>query len=265
MHSVSACCAWRLRGFSMQTDEDRVIRLTDISFAYPDGPPVLDRLDFSVGRGERIGLVGPNGSGKTTLFHVIMGLIRPASGRIRIFGRHMETEKDFREARRKVGFVFQNPDDQLFCPSVLEDVAFGPLNLGRSPEEAVQSARKALVMLGISDFENRVSHRLSHGEKKLVALACVLVMEPEVIILDEPTAGLDRSTRDRLVEILSGLELTCVAASHEMDFLDRITGAIYGMADGKIDVTQRVTLHSHVHLHAGGGYRHSHKNLLETS
>ena len=247
----------------MQTDADEIIRLEKVTFAYQGGRVVLDRLDFSVKRGARIGIVGPNGCGKTTLFHVIMGLIRPSSWAIRIFGREMTDERDFRLARRKAGFLFQNSDDQLFCPTVLEDVAFGPLNLGGSPAEAANAARKALAMLGISDFENRVCHRLSYGEKKLVALAGVMAMEPEVLILDEPTAGLDRGTRQRLLEILRGLEHTCIVASHEMDFLTQVTTTLYGMADGKIDMSEEVTVHSHVHLHAGGGYRHTHAELID--
>jgi cobalt/nickel transport system ATP-binding protein len=244
----------------MQTDRSGILRIEGVTFAYPGGHRVLDRLDFSVSRGERVGLVGPNGCGKTTLFHLIVGLVRPESGKIRVFGKEMAGEKDFREVRRKVGFLFQNSDDQLFCPTVLEDVAFGPLNLGKSPAEAVQAARKTLLMLGIPDFELRICHKISHGEKKLVALAGVLAMEPEVLILDEPTAGLDKATRERLLDILAGLDLTCIVASHEMDFLSRVTGVLYGMADGKIDMTQRVMAHSHVHLHTGGQYQHSHED-----
>lgn len=249
----------------MQIHESIIFELVGVRFAYPGGPPVLDGLDFSVRKGERAGLVGPNGSGKTTLFHLMMGLVRPTSGQVRIFGRDMAGESDFREVRQRVGFLFQNSDDQLFCPTVLDDVAFGPLNLGRSQDEAAQAARKTLQMLGISDLETRISHRLSHGEKKLVALAGILAMEPEVLILDEPTAGLDKAMSERLVSILADLNLTCIITSHELDFLNRVTSVLYGMDRGRIDMTRKVAVHSHVHLHTGGEYQHSHEDLLKTS
>lgn len=243
----------------MPTDE-RIIEITGLTYAYPEGPIVLDRACLTVSRGERIGIIGPNGSGKTTLFHLIMGLVRPSSGSMRIFGREVRDEEDFFEVRRRIGFLFQNSNDQLFCPTVLEDVAFGPLNLGRQPAEARSIAQRTMASLGIADFGNRVSHKLSHGEKKLVALACVLAMDPEVLILDEPTAGLDHATRARLMEILQNIDLTFVITSHEMDFLTRMAGTFYVMADGRIDEAGEVTPHTHAHIHAGGEYIHRHED-----
>ncbi len=243
----------------MRTHE-RIIQMTDVTYAYPGGPVVLDRVSFKVDRSERVGIIGPNGSGKTTLFHLIMGLIRPASGRITVFGAPVQREQDFREVRARIGFVFQNSDDQLFCPTVLEDVAFGPLNLGRSPAEARAAARRTLSTLGIGDFEGRVSHKLSHGEKKLVALACVLAMGPEVLILDEPTAGLDRATKNRLVEILDGIDMTLIITSHEMDFLSRMARVFYTFANGRMEEAKRITPHTHTHVHVGGEYTHRHED-----
>ena len=133
--------------------------------------------------------MGPNGSGKTTLFHIIMGLLTPSSGTIEFFGKPVKTEKDFRKVYKKVGLLFQDADDQLFSPTVLEDVAFGPLNLGKSKLEARNIAQNTLERLGIAHFENRVTHKLSGGEKRLVALATVLSMEPELLLLDEPNTG----------------------------------------------------------------------------
>ncbi|HNQ85573.1 MAG TPA: ABC transporter ATP-binding protein [Deltaproteobacteria bacterium] len=239
---------------------ERVIELNDITYAYPGGSTVIDRASLAVSRDERVGIIGPNGSGKTTLFHLVMGLLRPASGAISIFGREMDSEKDFFEARRRIGFLFQNPDDQLFCPTVLEDVAFGPLNLGRPPSQARAIAQETLATLGIADFVHRVSHKLSHGEKKLVALASVLAMGPEVLILDEPTAGLDQDTRGRLVETLDSLGLTLIITSHEMDFLSRMAGVFYTLSDGRIRPARGITPHTHAHVHVGGEYAHRHED-----
>jgi len=149
-----------------------LINLEGISFNYPGGPPVVDHLDFHFYRGERIGLIAPNGSGKTTLLHLIMGLLKPSAGRIEIFGKRLKEEKDFAEVRRRIGLLFQDADDQLFSPTVLEDVAFGPLNLGKSKEQAVEIARRTLNFLGLSGFDEVCPdlttglHSNSRAEKK---------------------------------------------------------------------------------------------------
>ncbi len=239
---------------------ERIIEIADVSYAYPGGPTVLDRACLAVSRGERVGLVGPNGSGKTTLFHLIMGLARPVSGSITIFGRPARDEADFFDVRRRIGFLFQNPDDQLFCPTVLEDVAFGPLNLGKSPAEAQEVAKRSLASLDIADFGERVSHKLSHGEKKLVALAGILAMGPEALILDEPSAGLDHATKNRLTEILPGLGLTLVIASHEMDFLARVATVFHVMEGGRIRESRGAVPHTHDHAHPAGESAHRHED-----
>ena len=188
-----------------------IFNLSKICYGYPGGPLVLNDLDFHLHVGDRIGLVAPNGSGKTTLFHIIMGLLKPLSGTVEAFGAAREAEADFIEVRRRIGLLFQDADDQLFSPTVLEDVAFGPLNLGKSREEALTIARNTLDFLGLNGFENRVTYKLSGGEKRLVSLATVLAMEPEVLLLDEPATGLDSATKDKLIDVLNGLELSFCA------------------------------------------------------
>ena len=213
---------------------DLIIHLRDICFNYPGSPQVLDRLELKFYSGNRIGLMGPNGSGKTTLFHIIMGLLKPSSGSIEIFHRPVKTEKDFTRVREKIGLLFQDADDQLFSPTVLEDVAFGPLNMGKSRDEAVDIARSTLNFLGLTGFENRITYKLSGGEKKLVSLATVLAMKPEVLLFDEPTSGLDERTKATLKDVLSDLDLSYIIISHEIDFLDEIADSIYSMNNGKI-------------------------------
>jgi cobalt/nickel transport system ATP-binding protein len=202
-----------------------LIELQNITFTYPGAPqPVFQDFNFQLLPGKHIGLMGPNGCGKTTLLHLIMGLLRPQAGSIVIFGQEVKKEKDFVDVRRKVGLLFQNADDQLFCPTVLEDVAFGPLNLGKPPAEAISIARETMARLGLTGFEDRVTYKLSGGEKKLVSLATVLAMEPQLLLLDEPTAGLDEKTKDRLIHILKHLDIGYMIVSHEHDFLNHTVG-----------------------------------------
>ncbi len=215
--------------------QDTLIELEDVSFSYPGREPVLNGLNFKVRQGERLGLIGPNGSGKSTLLHLLMGLNQPTSGTLKLFGKHMEEEKDFQECRSQIGFVFQNADDQLFSPTVLEDVAFGPLNMGKSPAEAIDMSRRILQVLGLEGFEDRITYKLSGGEKKLISFATVLVMEPKFLLLDEPTTGLDEKTVERMVQVLNTLDIGYVAVSHEFDFLAKTTTDIYSMRSGKIE------------------------------
>ncbi|MBT3310777.1 MAG: ABC transporter ATP-binding protein [Desulfobacterales bacterium] len=235
-----------------------VIKLENICFSYPGSDPVLEKLDFSLARGNKIGLIGSNGSGKTTLFHIIMGLIKPSEGKIEILGDPAENESDFRKIRHKVGFLFQNSDDQLFCPTVLEDVAFGPLNQGKSNTEAKKIAEDTLEYLGLSGFEDRITYKLSGGEKRLVSLATVLSMNPEVLLLDEPTAGLDDKTKSTLIQILADLSLSCIIISHEFDFLKETTDKSYMLKDRTIFLDDDLHMHQHVHAHLQGTAPHRH-------
>ena len=236
-----------------------LINLQGVSFNYPGGPPVLKQLDFKLSRCNRIGLIAPNGSGKTTLLHLIMGLLKPSAGRIEIFGKLTRDEKDFADVRRKIGLLFQDADDQLFSPTVLEDVAFGPLNLGKPKNEARQIAQKTLDFLGLNGFEDRITFKLSGGEKRLVSLATVLAMAPEVLLLDEPVNGLDIKTKAKLKEVLSNLDLSFILISHDFDFLAETADAIYTMQGGKILLDTELQVHEHVHAHEHGVYPHQHE------
>lgn len=235
-----------------------LINLEDISYSYPGGRPVLKDLFFRLYEKERIGLIGPNGSGKTTLFHIIMGLLKPTSGTITIFGRQVKDEKIFRSIRQKIGLLFQDADDQLFSPTVLEDVAFGPLNQGKSVGEAKDIARETLCSLGLEGFEDRITYKLSGGEKKLVSLATVLAMKPLVLLLDEPTIGLDAETTDKIIGILDGIDISYIFISHNMDFINQTTDKIYGMAHGQILLEKEKVPHTHVHSHGYGRLPHTH-------
>lgn len=240
-----------------------LINLEDIHFSYPGRKPLLQGVSFQLRAGERIGLTGPNGSGKTTLFHVIMGLLKPTSGNMEILGKRMKSEKDFRTVRQEIGLLFQDPDDQLFTPTALEDVAFGPLNQGKSIPEAKRIARETLSFLGLSDFEERVTYKLSGGEKRLVSLATVLAMKPKVLLLDEPTMGLDSDTTKMMVHILKQSELAHVFISHDMDFIMQTTDKVYGMIDGQIVLEEEMIPHAHAHVHGFGRLPHSHSHVTE--
>jgi cobalt/nickel transport system ATP-binding protein len=236
-----------------------IIELNNVSFSYDGKKQVLDGVDFHLHRGEKIGLIGPNGSGKSTLFSLVMGLLTPTAGSIFLFGRPAQTEADFRRARRRIGLLFQNADDQLFSPTVIEDVAFGPLNLGMAPEQAREKAQQTLERLELGGFENRITHLLSGGEKKLVSLATILVMEPDVLLLDEPTTGLDEATCRRIMEILNDMEIGTITVSHEYDFLARTTREIYSIQQGRIAFNgSSADLHSHYHIHPAGKVPHEH-------
>jgi cobalt/nickel transport system ATP-binding protein len=235
-----------------------LINLQDIHFAYPGGDEVLRGLSFQLGEKERVGLIGPNGSGKTTLFHLIMGLIRPTSGRMEIFGAPVEEEAHFHDVRQKVGLLFQDPDDQLFSPTVLEDVAFGPLNQGKSIRDAREIAGETLRSLGLAGFEERVTYKLSGGEKRLVSLATVLAMQPRVLLLDEPTNGLDPETTERIIATLKALDISYVFISHNMDFIVQTTDKLYGLVAGRLTTEEEMVPHTHVHAHGYGRLSHSH-------
>lgn len=207
-------------------------RVEDVTFVYDANRPLLSGANFHLLPGERVGLVGPNGSGKTTLLHLMVGLLKPQSGIIRAFGKVRKQEKDFYEVRARAGLVFQDSDDQLFCPTVLEDVAFGPLNLGKTPDEARRMAIDTLYSLGLEGFEDRITYQLSYGEKRMVALATVLAMRPNVLLLDEPTNGLDEDTKKHLTTLLCSLPQSMVIISHEADFVEHLATRIVRLEPG---------------------------------
>jgi len=218
--------------------------MAGINFAYPGAEPIFRDFDFIFRKGDRIGLLAPNGSGKTTFFHVIMGLIKPQTGNIKIFGEPVRREKDFVRIRQRISLLFQDADDQLFCPTVLEDVAFGPLNMGKNKAEAMDISRDILSFLGLSGYEEKITFHLSGGEKRLVSLAAVLAMKPEVLLLDEPLTGLDIRTRKTIHDILHGLETT--------------TG-IYTLEHGKMVLDTQIHRHRHEHAHLFGDRPHQHR------
>lgn len=213
---------------------NRILTIEDLHFSYQNGKKVFHGLNFSLARDERVGLVGANGAGKTTLFHLIMGLQKPSSGTIEIFNKERKTESDFMEVRQRIGFLFQESDDQLFCPTVEEDIAFGPLNLGKSHDEAHLIVKETCEKLGLTGYEKRITHRLSGGEKRLVALATVVAMHPECYLLDEPTAGLDEATTGRFLEYLKQYADTYIIITHNHELLADIADKVYALTEGSI-------------------------------
>lgn len=238
---------------------EALIRLIGIDFAHEGGAPVLKNLHFTFFKGQKLGLIAPNGSGKTTLFHLIMGLLPPQAGEIELFGNPMKTETDFVSVRPRIGLLFQDADDQLFCPTVLEDVCFGPLNLGKSKNEAIAIARRTLAMLGLSGFESRLTFKLSGGEKKLVSLATVLSLEPEILLLDEPLNGLDARTRGVIRTLLAQMPLSYIIISHNIEFLNQVTTEVYTLREGTVMLDDRMYVHLHDHAHAHGNVPHQHE------
>ncbi len=191
----------------------------ELSYRYPDGTAGLEHVTFRLQAGERVALLGANGAGKSTLLLLLAGMLR-GSGTLEIDGLPVN-RRNLPEVRRRVGILFQDPDDQLFCPSVLEDVTFGPANLGVAPEAAHQRAMSALAQAGIAHLAHRPAHHLSLGEKRRAALAAVLSMEPTVLLMDEPTSSLDPRGRRELAHLLRGLDGTQLVATHNLDFARR--------------------------------------------
>jgi cobalt/nickel transport system ATP-binding protein len=193
------------------------LRISDLAFAYPDGHPVLDGVDLHVEEGERVAVLGPNGAGKTTLALHLNGILRPLRGHVSVGGLAVVRD-NLAEIRRRVGIVFQDPDDQLFMPTVHDDVAFGPANLGLRGAELEARVARALDAVGMRYVANRPPHRLSYGERRRVAIATVLSMEPQLLVLDEPTSNLDPAARRELSEVLAGLDLAILLVTHDLPY-----------------------------------------------
>lgn len=211
-----------------------LIELKDICFAYPGQAPVLDGASLTLSAGQRLSLTGPNGAGKSTLLRITLGLQKPTSGTVSVFGQARSQEADFHEVRRRVGLVFQDADDQLFCPTVAEDIAFGPLNLGKSRDEALAIVDRVLSDLELMHLKNRITHKLSGGEKRLVTLATVLAMDPEALLLDEPTNALDTKNETRLLEILQALPQAILLVSHSPAFREALAPDQLDLRDGRL-------------------------------
>lgn len=208
------------------------IEVTDLSFSYPDGTAALRQVSLHIQPGEKAALVGPNGAGKSTLILHLNGILT-GKGEVRVAGLPV-TKPNLGKVRARVGLVFQNPDDQLFSPTVYEDVAFGPLYQGLPLDEVRQRVSEALAVVGMQDYEKRISHHLSAGEKKRIAIATVLSMEPEVLVLDEPTAGLDPRARRSLINLLHELPITMLVSSHDMHMVKEIFPRMIIMDEGRV-------------------------------
>ena len=214
----------------MTRSKTPAIALQGLCFSYPDNPDVLDHLDLRIAQGERIGLIGPNGAGKTTLFLLISGILKPTAGEIQVHGKPVVSGG----FNPEVALVFQRSDDQLFCPSVLEDVAFGPRNMGLSPEEVDRRVLEALHAVGAQDLAQRPVHHLSEGEKRIVSIAGALAMRPKVVIYDEPSAGLDIRTRRRLITLLKQTGQTLLIASHDLELVLEVCERVVLLDQGRI-------------------------------
>ncbi len=204
-----------------------------LHFAYPDGFEALKGVDLRMARGEKVALVGPNGAGKSTFMLHLNGINAPEHGTIRIGGTPVE-RANLRRIRAEVGIVFQDPDDQLFSPTVFDDVAFGPLHMGVPTEEIHARVERALESVGMAGFERRLPHHLSLGQRKRVALATVLAMDPSVLVFDEPSAGLDPRGRRELIGLLQSLPQTMLVSTHDMRLVDEVFPRVVVMDDGRI-------------------------------
>lgn len=209
------------------------IRATDLSYRYPGGEPALRRVSFTVDGGRRLAVLGPNGAGKSTLLLHMNGLLLPDRGSVTI-GDLPVLEDTLRQVRRRVGLVFQDPDDQLFLPTLLEDVAFGPLNDGADPADAETAARELLESLGLQHAAERAAHHLSGGERRLAAMATVLATHPDVLVLDEPTGGLDARARHHVFERLRRRPETLLIATHDLDLARALCDAALILERGQI-------------------------------
>ena len=201
----------------MTADAPAALALRGVTHSYPDGHAALSGVDLVLQPGERTALLGPNGAGKTTLVLHLNGILTPTSGTVHVDGLPVEREQ-LQEVRRRVGIVFQDPDDQLFMPSVREDVAFGPANLGLSADEIDQRVSEALDAVGMAHAVDRAPHHLSFGQRRRVAVATVLAMRPSILVLDEPSSNLDPASRRELADILLGLDLTVLMVTHDLPY-----------------------------------------------
>ena len=259
---------------------DKVIEIKDLTYLYPTGNKALDNLNLSVSKGERIALVGPNGAGKSTFILHLNGILN-GGGHIKVMGMGME-KGNLPKIRQKVGIVFQDPDHQLFSPTVFDDVAFGPINMGFSENEVKARVSEALEKVGLSGFEERLPHRMSFGEKRRVCIASVLSMSPEILVLDEPSSSLDPRSRRELINLLNGFEITQIIATHDLEMALELCKRVVVMdkgtvvADGEIakilgneelmiahglEVPHSIKFtHYHTHDHDGSEEEHCHSH-----
>ncbi|MDR0885462.1 MAG: energy-coupling factor ABC transporter ATP-binding protein [Clostridiales Family XIII bacterium] len=210
-----------------------MLNIQNLVVEYPDKTRAIDDISFNIDSGDSCALLGLNGAGKTTLFMAVMGLIDIVSGSINVDNIEL-SQKTIPDMRRKVGMIFQNPDDQLFMPRIYDDIAFGPRNYGHSEEEVKEKVLSTLERLGIADLAYRSPLKLSGGEKRMAAIATVLVMNPKIIFLDEPTAFLDPRARRRLIEVLNSIPQTKLIATHDLSFAKEVTHTSIILDSGKL-------------------------------
>lgn len=229
------------------------VQVAGLSFHYPDGRAALAELSFRIEPGEQVGLLGPNGAGKTTLLLTLAGVLAPFAGDISLFGLNPGKAGDRRQLPTRLGLLFQDPDDQLFCPSVADELAFGPLNLGVAEPEVRERIGLALAAVGLPSFADRVPHQLSGGEKRRIALASILAMQPDLLLLDEPTAFLDPRGRREFLGLLRTLPQTKLIASHDLAFIQAACSRVLLLDGGRLLVdgpTDRVIAdHGLLHEH----------------
>ena len=218
--------------------KETVLSTENLGFTYPDGTEAIKNINISIEKGDKVAVIGSNGAGKSTLFSHFNGLSEPTEGIIKINEQPIVyKKKEVMKVRQKVGVVFQKPDDQLFAPSVIEDVAFGPMNLGLSLEEVDKRVKESLEMVGMTGFENKPPHHLSGGQQKRVSIAGVIAMRPEIMILDEPTAGLDPQGVEQVLKILNDLNkngMSIVISSHDVEMITEFADKIFVLHHGKI-------------------------------
>jgi cobalt/nickel transport system ATP-binding protein len=214
-----------------------IIETRNLTYAYPHRPPALNRVNFIAGRKARIAVIGANGAGKSTLFKHLNGILKPTSGEVLVHGEPI-TKANLREVRKMIGIVFQNPDDQVFSPTVEQDIAFGPANLGLDEETVHHRVESAMRLLALDDLRERPPHHLSGGEKKRVAIAGILAMEPQVLVLDEPTAGLDPQGVTDLIGFVNTLPerfgMTVIFSTHHLDLVPELADYVYVMDRGEV-------------------------------
>ena len=214
-----------------------LIDLQQVSFSYPAGPKVLDGVSLSIAAGERVAIMGPNGAGKSTLFQMLNGLLRPDSGQVLVGGQALEDGR-LADVRRRVGMVFQDADDQLFNATVYREVAYGPVNMGLAAEEREERVCWALEEVGMTDFIDKTPFNLSGGEKKRIALASVLAMRPQILVLDEPTNALDPKGASQLVTLLNRINreqgITLLFATHDVDIVPLLADRVVLMDHGRV-------------------------------
>lgn len=258
--------------------EDIIFELKDVHFSYLNKFPALCGIDMFVRKGEMISVIGANGSGKSTLLQILDGLIFAQKGSVRALGRELNedafSDEEFsRIFRKKIGFVFQNPDVQLFCPSVKEDITFGPLQLGMARNEVNARFDKLVELLKIKDLIERSPHQLSIGEKRKVAIATTLIIEPEVLILDEPTAGLDPITTRQIIDLLieeNDRGKTIITTTHDLHIVEEISDTVYvfslekkiagfGLPEKILNNPDFLKKHNLLHIHS-----HRHKEKVHT-